>query len=131
MDENKKLLELHAIHNNKWKEISVEFPGRTDNGIKNQFFSIIRKSLRKAYKASGTVFSTKLINNLRPKILSDFLNVVLEIPSGQNNPVSKKYPIRNLIERFYFNKINEISFALSEEDHLLIKEGLKKLKQMK
>jgi hypothetical protein len=32
---------------NKWANIAVVLPGRTDNNIKNYFYSALRKSLRK------------------------------------------------------------------------------------
>jgi myb proto-oncogene protein len=48
--ESKKLFEFHKKHGSHWKNISVNFPGRTDNFLKNQFFSLIRRSLRRISK---------------------------------------------------------------------------------
>lgn len=131
-DENRRLLELQREHGNKWKDIAMQFPRRTDNGIKNQFFSIIRKSLRKAFKASGVNFSTTLINNLKPKILSDFLNMTINPESLQDKTSeSCSMSVRQLIERFTFFKMSEITASLSPSDQLLIQDVLHKLQRMK
>jgi hypothetical protein len=37
----------HLEHGNKWSEISKYLPGRTDNNIKNHFYSRLRKYIRK------------------------------------------------------------------------------------
>ena len=49
-EEGLKLFELHQEHGPKWKLISQQFTGRTDNFLKNQFFSLLRKALRKICK---------------------------------------------------------------------------------
>ena len=45
--DGEKLFELHKVHGSSWKNISTHFKGRTDNFLKNQFFSLIRRSLRR------------------------------------------------------------------------------------
>jgi len=42
--------EAHKIHGNKWAEISKYIPGRTDNSIKNHFYSIIRTLIKRIKK---------------------------------------------------------------------------------
>lgn len=49
-DDSKILFDLHKVHGSHWKVISKSFPGRTDNFLKNQFFSLIRRSLRRICK---------------------------------------------------------------------------------
>ena len=49
-EESRKLFKLHRKHGSHWKNISFEFPGRTDNFLKNQFFSLIRRALRRVCK---------------------------------------------------------------------------------
>ena len=60
--ENKQLFNLFYEIGCKWKEIAEYFKGRTDNSIKNQFFSLIRKSLRTARKLLEKHSNTALIN---------------------------------------------------------------------
>ena len=74
IEENKNLFARHKELGNHWKQIAGFFPGRTDNSVKNNFFSLIRKSLRNACKIIGKVSNTKLINKIKPKILSEFIN---------------------------------------------------------
>lgn len=75
LEENRKLFELHKKMGSRWKDIASKFTKRTDNGIKNQFFSIIRKSLRKACKFCGLPINPSTINTIKPKILSQFVNI--------------------------------------------------------
>jgi myb proto-oncogene protein len=41
------LFDLQKKIGNKWAAIALELPGRTDNNVKNYFYSTLRKSLRK------------------------------------------------------------------------------------
>lgn len=59
--DGERLFGLHKIHGSSWKTISNQFKGRTDNFLKNQFFSLIRRSLRR-------------------------LTRFLDIPKGQSGP---------------------------------------------
>jgi hypothetical protein len=48
------LFTTHKLIGNKWAEISKEIPGRTDNSIKNHFYSTVRKYYRKIFGKEGT-----------------------------------------------------------------------------
>lgn len=50
MDEESKIFALHKEHGNKWALIASKLDGRTDNGVKNQFYSTMRRCLRKINK---------------------------------------------------------------------------------
>lgn len=119
MEENKKLLNLYNETGSHWKEISLHFKGRTDNTTKNQFFSLIRKALRKACKKIGRTSNTITINKMKPKVLSEFFKITVEIPS--ENP-DQKHPrpvkVKQFIERFAFTKRQEVGCAASEEKEI-------------
>ena len=48
-EEDEKIIEFYTISGPKWKEISKEFFGRTENMIKNRFYSHIKKKLLLKY----------------------------------------------------------------------------------
>ncbi|GER27454.1 myb domain protein 61 [Striga asiatica] len=45
-EEEKLIIELHAVLGNRWSQIAAQLPGRTDNEIKNLWNSSIKKKLR-------------------------------------------------------------------------------------
>lgn len=49
-EEENHIFELQKQFGNKWSEIATHMPGRTDNSIKNCFYSAIRRNLRKYNK---------------------------------------------------------------------------------
>ncbi|OMJ77968.1 hypothetical protein SteCoe_22322 [Stentor coeruleus] len=54
LEEEYTLFFTHQKIGNKWAEISQDIPGRTDNSIKNHFYSTVRKFYRKLYGKEGT-----------------------------------------------------------------------------
>ena len=90
--EQRQIFELYKVYGNQWKSIANEFAGRTDNGVKNMFFSVIRKALRMSVKLTKTIAdasSTDVVNRLRAKVLTDFMSFDGELKDlGEQNKES-------------------------------------------
>lgn len=70
------MFEAHQQYGNKWTEIAKLFDGRTDNDIKNHFYSMLRRSLRRINKMLGRRNSTQRIKVIKPSVLSKiFVNI--------------------------------------------------------
>jgi hypothetical protein len=114
--ENLSLLRIYTEKGNHWKDISKFFSGRTDNATKNQFFSLIRKGLRKACKQIGRTSNTQTINSMKPRVLSEFFNMNIKVPPDRENVEgqSKEIQVGEFIEKMAFSKKSEN--AIMSED---------------
>lgn len=122
-EENARLLALHQRFENRWKKMAKSFRGRTDNAIKNQFFSLVRKGLRKAAKAISRTSNTAAINKIKPKVLSRALTQVAELPPALASKLPKG---DNWVTRGHLNFLGFVShFALeeSEKEELTVPES--------
>ena len=70
-EEDHVLFSTHQNIGNRWAEISNSLPGRTDNSIKNHFYSTVRKYYRKLSGKEGT--AEELRENLKD-ITANILN---------------------------------------------------------
>ena len=76
------IFEAHKKYGNKWADISRFLPGRTDNSIKNHFYSTLRRSLRRINKLLGDKNSylilsgTQQVKDLKPGVLTRIFSMV-------------------------------------------------------
>ena len=68
-EEERKIFSLHKLQGNKWAEIAKELAGRSDNCIKNYYYSTLRKHIRRINKSLKQCQVAKKLN-LKVKCLT-------------------------------------------------------------
>ena len=64
------MFKAHQQYGNKWTLIAKLFERRSDNDVKNHFYSMLRRSLRRINKLLGKRNSTQKIKMIKPAVLS-------------------------------------------------------------
>ena len=131
--ENLLLMSLQSQHGSHWKDISSHFPGRTDNQVKNQFFSLVRKLFRKACKVLGIGGNTALINKIKPRVLTEFINLplTLEEKGSELDFFPGDLTIKNFLISCLRKRPFEPKEIIPEEQKKLLAKCIDKLQEQK
>ena len=102
--EELEMFELYSKHKNKWAKISKHFTGRTDNCIKNHYYSTLRKEARRLYKRF--LQNSKAAYDLKPNQIS--IEYIFDLVKENNIPTSSIHnkQIQTIINRMLNEDIN-------------------------
>ena len=125
----KKLLKLNLEHGNCWTKIASFFPNKCEKDIKNDFFCLIRKSLRTACKSLGRKDGSDLLRKIKPKTCSQFLTKEISIDlreiEGENcDPKFLNVNLYEFVKKFAFLKFNLFLKKIGKRDIFVIKKCL-------
>ncbi|CAK83813.1 unnamed protein product (macronuclear) [Paramecium tetraurelia] len=96
-----KLFELQIKHGNKWRIIAKELPNRTDGLIKNYFYSLVRKVLRRLSKAiNRNKNGSKMTKTLKPSIISQIFCTNQDESKQSTDSLEFAYLFRNIIFKY-------------------------------
>lgn len=102
---------------NQWARMTPFFAGRTPNNIKNQFFSVIRRCVRKCCRAVGEHKQLPLIGNLKSTTLSRFFALFCDLVRVRRGCREPENHIKTVMEMAFVRSsiATEASFAPFKE----------------
>lgn len=133
-----KLFELHRVHGNSWSEIASRIPGRTDNSIKNHFYSTIRRNLRK-FKKTGDFRGDVKEALGDPEVAEELLRPnykYVKRPQAPGSPMRRSERSRRTVTYYQSSEEEDAPAAkkrvpeISTDDHISLLCSLKEEKQL-
>ncbi|CAK60883.1 unnamed protein product (macronuclear) [Paramecium tetraurelia] len=123
-----KLFELQSKYGNRWRIIAKELPQRTDGLIKNYFYSLVRKVLRRLSKTvNGTKNGSQMTKTLKPSVISQIFCVNQNQVNYAGIEVEFAQLFRNIILKY---KNFNLSQQIDIEDIDKIKSIFQTLQQL-
>ncbi|CAD8166598.1 unnamed protein product [Paramecium pentaurelia] len=123
-----KLFELQSKYGNRWRSIAKELPQRTDGLIKNYFYSLVRKVLRRLSKTvNGNKNGSQMTKTLKPSVISQIFCVNQNQINDSVIKVEFAQLFRNIILKY---KNFSISQQIDIEDIDKIKSIFQTLQQL-
>lgn len=108
-NEIKTLFHCQSIYGNSWSQISECIPGKSQNAIKNCFYSTIRRNIRRFNK--GKLDNEKIKGPIDKIIKIDEIRQVLATEKKN----SKKLLMNKILSKESIKLMNEISLTKDEE----------------
>lgn len=119
-DNLKKIFNYYLEFGSQWTIIASKFKGQTDNTVKNRFFSLLRKALRKMVRLLRNKLNisyTKIINQIKPKVLTTLLERTITLETEKGN---EKMEIIDIVKEFSFNEIDEMTQEEIKEKYPIV-----------
>lgn len=111
-EEDDLIFELYKAHGKSWKTISDKMPGRTDNSIKNRFYSSLRRKLRKFNKTRPK--KEKLVGPVRTLLRNPNVPlIIMNEYAPSRNAISNNMHYQNNQDEDI--KVNEVEKNNDEE----------------
>lgn len=106
-EEDMMLFEKYRTYGASWCKIAKCFSGRSGNSIKNRFYSIVRKNLRKLNKSKPK--PQRIVGNLKVLLRDRGLqDTLIRIPDSK--PPKKKHQERKLEDKLNASGLNLVNF---------------------
>lgn len=117
-EEEKKIFQLQKQLGNKWSEIASFVPGRTENSVKNCFYSAVRRNLRKfnrrkpeSEKLKGSVKNLLKKPNVKSLLLGEIEDFKIDEKSAKGKTKSKITERRKSKEENKLNSSSNLSIS--------------------
>ncbi|OMJ75736.1 hypothetical protein SteCoe_25074 [Stentor coeruleus] len=103
--EEKRLVELFKVLGKKWTKISSYFDGRSSNSVKNHFYALIRKNIRRYNKYAGAreIITAKINDVLKSP---EYCKLLVAPAFPKKRPAVKKCEKNEMNYAFCYPKMN-------------------------